>query len=98
MPHRMTVEGKSWKESSTDIAIAGVGWLGIGVAGVASFDVWTHDGAPHALLGLKCGLWLQWLCLHRQCEHSCGSAFDWCCHFCQRMHEQDESIPSGSSV
>ena len=53
LPQRITVEGKSWKESSTDIAIAGVGWLGIGVAGLASFDVWTHDGEPHALLGLK---------------------------------------------
>ncbi|CAL5226853.1 g9719 [Coccomyxa viridis] len=44
VPHRVTVEGSSWRESSTDIAIAGVGWLGIGVSGSASFDVWTHDG------------------------------------------------------
>ena len=47
-PQRVTVEGSSWKESSTDIAIAGVGWLGIGVSGCASFDVWTHEGEPPA--------------------------------------------------
>ena len=47
VPHRVTVEGSSWRESSTDIAIAGVGWLGIGVSGSASFDVWTHDGEHH---------------------------------------------------
>lgn len=48
VPHRVTVQGNSWKESSTDIAIAGVGWLGIGTSGSAGFDVWTHDGEHHA--------------------------------------------------
>lgn len=43
-PTHVTVEGTSWRESSTDIAIAGVGWLGIGVQGAGAFDVWTHTG------------------------------------------------------
>ena len=47
VPHRVTVQGSSWKESYTDIAIAGVGWLGIGMSGSAGFDVWTHDGEHH---------------------------------------------------
>lgn len=35
------VIGDSWKESSVDIAIAGLGWVGVGVNGEASFRVWA---------------------------------------------------------
>ena len=44
-PRRVPIEGNSWRESSADIAIAGLGWLGIGVKGRAAFYVWTPEGA-----------------------------------------------------
>lgn len=40
----MVVEGFGWKKSSVDIAIAGLGWVGIGVDGVAEFAVWAPQG------------------------------------------------------
>ena len=46
LPNRVSVQGKSWRESSTDIAIAGLGWVGIGVSGQAVLDVWTYKGLP----------------------------------------------------
>ena len=44
-PRRVPIEGNSWRESSADIAVAGLGWLGIGVKGRAAFHVWTPEGA-----------------------------------------------------
>ena len=44
-PRRVPIEGDSWRESSADIAVAGLGWLGIGVKGRAAFHVWTPEGA-----------------------------------------------------
>ena len=46
LPNRVSVQGKSWRESSTDIAIAGLGWVGVGVSGQAALDVWTYQGLP----------------------------------------------------
>jgi ribosome biogenesis GTPase A len=43
VPRNMAVEGGSWKQSSVDIAIAGLGWVGVGVAGAAKLRVWTYD-------------------------------------------------------
>ncbi len=43
-PNRVPIEGDSWRESSADIAIAGLGWLGIGVKGRAAFCVWAPEG------------------------------------------------------
>lgn len=44
VPAAVRVEGASWRESSTDIAVAGVGWIGVGVNGPAEFMVWTPEG------------------------------------------------------
>jgi len=46
LPTPVQVEGSSWRESTSDIAVAGVGWLGIGVSGSAEFNVWAHEGRP----------------------------------------------------
>ena len=46
LPNRVSVQGKSWRESSTDIAIAGLGWIGVGVSGQAALNVWTYQGLP----------------------------------------------------
>ena len=44
-PCDVTVSGESWKQSSVDIHIAGLGWVGVGVSGRASLRVWTWEGA-----------------------------------------------------
>ena len=44
-PCDVTVSGESWKQSSEDIHIAGLGWVGVGVSGRASLRVWTWEGA-----------------------------------------------------
>ena len=44
-PRDVTVSGGSWKVSSEDVHIAGLGWVGIGVSGRASLRVWTLEGA-----------------------------------------------------
>ena len=49
LPNRVGVQGKSWRESSTDIAIAGLGWVGVGVSGQAALDVWTCKGLPSSV-------------------------------------------------
>ncbi|KAG8056547.1 hypothetical protein GUJ93_ZPchr0002g25437 [Zizania palustris] len=38
------VSGNSWDANSTDIAIAGLGWFGIGLKGEAVLGLWTYDG------------------------------------------------------
>ena len=40
----VTVYGESWQRSDRDISIGGLGWVGVGVSGNASFRVWTHEG------------------------------------------------------
>lgn len=42
IPTDVSVSGNSWERSSADIAIAGLGWVGIGCNGTARFRVWTH--------------------------------------------------------
>ena len=44
-PTPVTVQGANWRQSSMDIAVAGLGWIGVGVSGEAQFTVWTHEGA-----------------------------------------------------
>ena len=43
-PRDLTVSGESWKVSSEDVHIAGLGWVGVGVSGRASLRVWTVAG------------------------------------------------------
>lgn len=38
------VSGNSWDTNSKDIAIAGLGWFGIGLKGEAVLGLWTYDG------------------------------------------------------
>ena len=40
----VTVYGTDWNTSTRDISIGGLGWVGVGVNGEASFRVWTHEG------------------------------------------------------
>ena len=40
----MQIEGGSWRESSADVCIAGLGWVSFGVTGVVDMTVWTHKG------------------------------------------------------
>eukprot|EP00891_Asterochloris_glomerata_P009751 jgi/Astpho2/9751/fgenesh1_pm.00149_%23_16_t len=43
-PKHMTVEGRSWRESAQDAVIAGLGWVGVGLKGIADLRVWAHEG------------------------------------------------------
>ncbi|PSC71397.1 IMP dehydrogenase GMP reductase [Micractinium conductrix] len=43
-PTEVEVGGGSWRESSTDIAVAGLGWVGVGVSGTATLRVWAPPG------------------------------------------------------
>ncbi|XP_062193176.1 GTP-binding protein BRASSINAZOLE INSENSITIVE PALE GREEN 2, chloroplastic-like [Phragmites australis] len=38
------VSGNSWEANSMDIAIAGLGWFGVGLKGEAVLGLWTYDG------------------------------------------------------
>ena len=38
------VSGNSWDTNSKDIAIAGLGWFGIGLKGEAVLGLWAYDG------------------------------------------------------
>lgn len=38
------VSGNSWDANSMDIAIAGLGWFGIGLKGEAVLGLWTYNG------------------------------------------------------
>jgi len=40
----VSVYGESWQRSDRDISIGGLGWVGVGCNGNASFRVWTHEG------------------------------------------------------
>lgn len=40
----VTVEGTSWTASTVDVAVAGLGWVGVGLDGSASLRVWTYEG------------------------------------------------------
>ena len=42
--HVVTVIGDSWRESTRDIALAGIGWVAIGVKGGARFRVTAPRG------------------------------------------------------
>ncbi|KAL4422880.1 hypothetical protein ABPG75_009077 [Micractinium tetrahymenae] len=43
-PTEVEVAGDSWKASSVDVAIAGLGWVGVGVGGTAELRVWAPPG------------------------------------------------------
>jgi uncharacterized membrane protein YgcG len=43
-PRDVTVTGTGWRASTVDVAIAGLGWVGVGVGGRASLRVWTPPG------------------------------------------------------
>jgi hypothetical protein len=43
-PTDVEVSGDSWQESSADVAVAGLGWVGVGVSGSASLRVWAPPG------------------------------------------------------
>ena len=38
------MKGDNWVRSSTDICIAGLGWISMGMDGVAELRVWRHEG------------------------------------------------------
>lgn len=40
----ITVTGDRWDKSSVDVAIAGMGWFGLGIKGTAELSVWTYEG------------------------------------------------------
>lgn len=40
----VSVTGNSWDISSVDVAVAGLGWVGIGVKGTAGLQAWTYEG------------------------------------------------------
>jgi ribosome biogenesis GTPase A len=40
----VVLQGDSWKESSMDVAIAGLGWVAVGVGGQAALNVWAPPG------------------------------------------------------
>eukprot|EP00898_Chlorokybus_atmophyticus_P007144 jgi/Chlat1/7430/Chrsp6S07450 len=40
----LQISGDSWKQSTTDISIAGVGWVAVAVAGDATVRVFTYEG------------------------------------------------------
>ncbi|DBB17163.1 TPA: hypothetical protein ACH3X3_014236 [Trebouxia sp. C0006] len=44
LPQDILLEGSNWKESSVDIAIAGLGWIAVGVKGPADLRLWVHEG------------------------------------------------------
>jgi ribosome biogenesis GTPase A len=41
VPSEFLVNGNNWKKSSEDVAIAGLGWVAVGVAGECSLRVWS---------------------------------------------------------
>ncbi|KAG2482323.1 hypothetical protein HYH03_018745 [Edaphochlamys debaryana] len=52
-PVEVALEGSDWRRSSVDVAIAGLGWVGVGCSGPARFRVWTLPGVAvttHAAL------------------------------------------------
>eukprot|EP00798_Chlamydomonas_sp_ICE-L_P007543 gene7543-692_t len=52
-PTDISLEGDAWDKSSVDVAIAGLGWIGIGSVGRVDLRVWTYPGisvTSHAAL------------------------------------------------
>jgi hypothetical protein len=43
-PREAAVEGGTWEHSSIDVAIAGLGWVAVGVKGEAKLRVWAPEG------------------------------------------------------
>ena len=43
-PRTVQVAGTRWDQSSADVAIAGLGWVGVGLKGETSLRVWTYEG------------------------------------------------------
>lgn len=41
--------GTSWDANSIDIAVAGLGWLSLGLKGEATTTLWTYDGVEITL-------------------------------------------------
>ena len=44
VPSEVQLEGSSWKVSSQDVHIAGLGWVGVGLTGQCTLRVWTAAG------------------------------------------------------
>lgn len=52
-PVDVEVTGTDWRKSTVDIAVAGLGWVGVGCSGPARFRLWTLPGVAvttHAAL------------------------------------------------
>ena len=43
-PTDVQVEARSWKKNELDVAIAGVGWIGVGLKGAAVLRTWAPQG------------------------------------------------------
>lgn len=44
VPTEVPVVGDGWQASSVDVAIAGLGWVGVGAKGAARLRVWAPPG------------------------------------------------------
>eukprot|EP00884_Botryococcus_braunii_P018653 jgi/Botrbrau1/5471/Bobra.27_1s0021.1 len=44
LPRDIPVEGTNWRSSTLDIAIAGLGWVGVGLSGRGLLRVWVPEG------------------------------------------------------
>jgi len=44
VPHEVRAFGESWRYSSQDVTLAGVGWIGVSCVGEARLQVWTYPG------------------------------------------------------
>ena len=64
VPTLVIVQGPNWKQSSMDIAVAGLGWVAVGVSGEAEFTVWAHEGALASYSFFQCGTREQNVVLH----------------------------------
>lgn len=48
-PRTVSVAGETWEHSSSDVSIAGLGWLGVAVKGEAVLRVWAPEGVAVAV-------------------------------------------------
>ncbi|KAK2080751.1 hypothetical protein QBZ16_000605 [Prototheca wickerhamii] len=48
-PRRVRVQGANWRRSTQDVAIAGLGWVGVGLTGAAELAVWVPEGIDVAV-------------------------------------------------
>ena len=44
VPRTVSVAGEQWDHSSSDVSIAGLGWVAVGVKGQAELRVWVGPG------------------------------------------------------